>query len=303
MSCFAHPILGVLERDFNLKSNHIAILREISTAGLSADEISAKTGIPKGRIYDFLNELIDMRLLLKQNNVPVRYHVDNAKNRIAEFLKIKSEELSLKQERLKTLLLEHEGGSVFYIKQNLDYISELKKSLREDNEFQLVCPSNVVPLGFFYPLSDTEYLKFRSVLIKKRLTMAGAGRDVLSVAHAYRDAIMKGKPIKCFVWKEALNFHFKLYKKTMGQSALKKLFGEIKKWHSEYKVETHITTRPFPYYLFVSDRRIISFVIFAGTISGLSIQNAEAVETHKQLINSLAHQTKPLEQYLRRWKR
>ena len=80
-------IFSELKKGYNLKKNHMNIIKLLSVEECTADEICERTTIPKGRIYNLLNELIEMRLLERKSGVPAVYSMGDPESRILDFLK------------------------------------------------------------------------------------------------------------------------------------------------------------------------------------------------------------------------
>jgi len=58
-------VLDELKQNFHLKESHIIIIQSLKEKDLTADEVCSITTIPKGKIYDLLNELMHVNLIKK----------------------------------------------------------------------------------------------------------------------------------------------------------------------------------------------------------------------------------------------
>lgn len=283
---FPKQILEILEHEFALKPNHISILSVITKEGLPANEISKKTNIPMGRIYNFLNDLISKKLILKSSNMPTYYFIDDVSSQISAFLRIQADEALARQKQLQKILEETEKPSVMPITSKTDYATWLMKVLREDNEFMLLCPQKIIPFALLYPENEEDFIRVRQKIEEKRSTLAGANDRTLDILRMYQRIMHEGRSIKYLMWKDAVVWHLELMKKILGKR-FSDLINSINKKLSTKQIQARVMETPFPYYLFISNKRVITFLAHANTISGLVVQDPNTVKMYRDLFNSL----------------
>ena len=80
-------IYSKLQSDFGLGSKHILTLRSLENKDLGAKEICSKTQIPQGRIYPYLNFLVDNKLIEKTPKKPHVYSAKEFNKKVIEFMK------------------------------------------------------------------------------------------------------------------------------------------------------------------------------------------------------------------------
>ena len=56
-------LMHELSHSFGIKNNEVLIVQALIGRELTADQICAITGIPKGRVYDFINRLLRLKLI------------------------------------------------------------------------------------------------------------------------------------------------------------------------------------------------------------------------------------------------
>ena len=63
-------LIKELGENFNLSGKELMILESLLNQNLSSEQISDKTKIPLGRIYSYLNNLVKLKLIEKQTQLP-----------------------------------------------------------------------------------------------------------------------------------------------------------------------------------------------------------------------------------------
>src|SRR3989344_6977948 len=89
-----------LQDGFDLKSQHIEILKALQFEALSAEKVCELAKIPPGRIYLFLNELLDSGLIQKTTKKPYVYWMENPKEKIITFMKNRSDTFVKNEHRI-----------------------------------------------------------------------------------------------------------------------------------------------------------------------------------------------------------
>ena len=100
-------ILEILRRYGNFRDNHLLIIRALLNAEMSAEELCRSTGIPKGRIYEFLNYILDNRIVLAKGKHPKKYYIDSPQDSIARFLEKRFSDISIDEVSIRNIMANH----------------------------------------------------------------------------------------------------------------------------------------------------------------------------------------------------
>jgi len=161
-------MLNELEANFGLKDNHIKILRELQLSGaLGADKLAKNTGVPLGRIYDFLNDLVESKLILKTATFPSVYSIDGFEQRVMEFMRYQTDNLIKKEQKLMDLLSEkNEVEQTVLITDKEKIAFETIKRTLESKEKKVIIKNETIP-QIFYSFDEQEFIKMRNYFAKK----------------------------------------------------------------------------------------------------------------------------------------
>lgn len=289
---YPKQVLEFLEKKFQLRQNDILILSIMTKEGLTAEDICKKTNIPKGRIYDFLNDLLQKKLILKNTNSPAKYFIDNARMHINAFIRAENDDFIQRQRQLNSLVEELENPVMVTIESKIDYARWLVKALEEDNEVMLICPHRAVPFALVYPEDEEEFIRVRQLINNNRSTLTGANEITRELFHAYSTIVDGKKPAKLLMWSEAVQWHLQQSRKIL-KSKYSTLVKQIQTKLKRPNIQARMIPNAFPYHLFVSDKRVITLLIFEDKISGLVIMDQKAVRMYRQLFESLFQNTQP----------
>ncbi|MBR9707071.1 MAG: TrmB family transcriptional regulator, partial [Candidatus Diapherotrites archaeon] len=108
--------LSLLKKDFGLTENHLMVLRFLfdNREGVSAEDIWSSTKVPKGRVYEFISDLIDVGLLSVEYSRPKKYFLKQPSAGLRDALRLKELDflnLSKKVARVGSRLDHSWGGS------------------------------------------------------------------------------------------------------------------------------------------------------------------------------------------------
>lgn len=270
-------ILKELKENFNLKDNHILILKTLQEENLTADEICKKTNIPKGRIYNFLNELIENKLLEKTPETPATYTARPLTDRILEFFNYNFEKLM--QNELKILSKiekKEELESVDFITGSKQYAFQIIRMLSESERFLVVERGTSVSL-LLYPQNKEEFHELRKEILRRRgeVLIAGSEKQQMLVKLAYDNAYLEGKKFQMAIYKEGIKTFLKSFKDALGKERLKEWFEELEKNIKEGKLSVKVIPRNLPFYIYFGENRMILVLYNKGMRVGLSLRSGK----------------------------
>ncbi len=293
-------VLKELKTSFYLKKNHLVILKLLSAEACTADEICARTTIPKGRIYNLLNELIEMKLIEREDGVPAVYSMRNPNDRILDFLQYKFEKEMEKQSRLLSLLEEKTKiERVEVITDNRGYDYELI-GLISKAEWLKTIHRELSISWFIQPRDEEEFWKIRQVINKRRRAATTPSKEISLLKYrAYMDFYME-KPIEQIMTKEALDAYVKIIREIYGNASVKKWAGEILedlKNHKNVKLFI-LDTASSVFNTYVSDREVLLILVFMGEISGIRVIGKRVSDLYEKAFEELRSRATPIEHYL-----
>ncbi len=289
-------ILKELRKNFQLKENHILIIRALVEKKLTAEGICEKTGIPKGRIYELLNELISLKLIQRKRGTPSYYVIEDLESNTLKFLRSCFDNLMERQQRVISLLSK-EGQKVEVVTDREKCIFLLREALSKDNDFRVVFGSKSVPF-FFYPEENKKYLMVRKEFSKKRETLLGDGRNVILVKDSYIDACRKGKKFKFLITEDAFKLHMKLLSGALRKRELREVMLNIRKYLQRYRIGLRVTKGHIFNYIYSTNSE--TFIIFfsPSMVIGLLIKSRNAANAFSEMFDDVYKKSSPVERYL-----
>ncbi len=299
-------ILHVLNKQFELKKNHILIINLLYNSDeLTADEIVSETKIPKGGIYEFLNDLINLNLISKNEGSPAKYNAHNFENRVVEFIYKKFNDFVQKETELLNLINTSATPDIQIIKSKEEYTFQMMDIISRSDKINFIVRSKSVPFEL-YPEKDKEFIEIRNIMWKKRPTLSGAENPNLTIMHlkTFKDAWEKKKQLRYLITKEGFDYYFETLKKDYKEKKPEDMVKEILKRLHKTKIDIKVVDEKIPYNLFLSEKKMM-FVVAHSTkiITGFVSTNKDIIEVYQNLFDSMFHGTKPvltIEEYLKK---
>lgn len=289
-------ILKELKMDFQLKDSHISIIDSLKEKDLRADEICSSTGIPKGKIYELLNELLHVNLIKKKKQIPALYSARDIKSNTLDFLKYCFDELVAKEIRVMSLL-DREEQQIEVITDKEKCIFRIMESLAKDDDFRIVFGAKSVPM-FFYPDDNNLHLKLRKILVKKRETLAGDKHNAILLANTYREANKLGKQFKFLITEEAFRLYMETVSDELSREEFSRLLKEIKNNVQKPNIGLRIIRGYVFNYIYSSNKKLF-IVMFSSKIAiALVITSQKAVNAFSDLFDDVYKNSAQIRPYL-----
>jgi len=292
-------IIKELATEFDLRSKHLLILDALYDEDLSAHIVSKKTKIPMGRIYDFLNDLLEYGLIEKTSKKPALYTMKNPGEKITNFLKFKFDKLVEKENRILDLMQKKQTiESLEMIHSGDEFTFKQIQLLSECKAIRTVVRHGSIPFPI-YPSNSKEFQKVREVIIKNRATLAHTTHEMTFMIYkAHKDAYEQGKHFTAIIEKSALDFNLNIIKSKLGKSFLKKMIRDIKEKIMKYKMKIYVINEYVPMQIFITEKKIMLSIIHLGITTGVVIQSDEVVELYREFYDDMVERSKPIEYYL-----
>lgn len=301
-----NTILDVLKKNFDLKKNHVLIIKTLYPDNeLTADQILAKTKIPKGGIYEFLNYLLKYDLIEKSLDVPAKYSVKNFNKKLLNFLHKEFENFSRKEAELLELLKEKEEFGFNLITNTEQYTFELINAANGGSKFDAVIRHGSIPYEL-YPEDEKDFIKLREIIWAKRKVLSGTENPNLAIIlyKAIKDIWNKKKPIRYLITKSGFDYNLNLIKDKLSEDEFKEIVRSILKKLKKYDIKMKVTSEHSPFNLFISDKKVM-FVIAHETkiITGFTSTNKEIISVYQNLFESMYNnsENKNVEFYLQKY--
>ncbi len=288
-----------LQDGFGLKNQHIEILKALQFEALSAEKICDTTKISPGRIYLFLNELLDSGLIQKTPRKPYVYWMENPKEKIITFMKNRFDTFVKNEHRVIQLLEEKENiHHIEHIDTSSQFVYVYMKMLHQCNEVYALAISNSLPFEFYSHNKD-DFLKIRNLIITTRPTLAHRTPEKSLLAfQTLQEFFQSKKKYIAVMEKKSFDFHKNLIIKEFGQAFFDKVVHDLKTKMSAGNLKLYVIDDTNPMQLFISDDRVFFSLRHHGETSGVLLRSKDIAGLYMELFNSVLSRAEPIEKYL-----
>jgi predicted transcriptional regulator len=291
-------ILNELKNDFQLKDSHISIIKSLKEKDCTADEICSLTRIPKGKIYELLNELLNVNLIKKIRQIPAIYSAKDIKSNTLDFLKYCFDELVAKEVRIMSMLDRGEQ-QIEVITNKEKCIFRIMESLAKENNFRIVFGAKSVPM-FFYPDNNQLHLKLRKKLVKERETLAGDKHNAILLANTYKEAHKLEKRFRFLITEEAFNLYMKTASKELSKKEFRDLIKKIKGYVRRADIDLRVMQGHIFNYIYSSNDRLFIIMFSAKMAISLVITSEKAVNAFADLFDDVFKNSKNIKSFMDR---
>ena len=292
-------IIKELASEFDLKSKHLFILDALYDQDLCAAVISKKTNIPMGRIYDFLNDLLEYGLIEKTSKKPSVYSMKNPGERITSFLKYKFDRLVEKENKILDMIRKKQTiESVEVINSGDEFTFKQIQLLSECKAIRTVVRHGSIPFPI-YPSNSEEFQKVRDIIVKNRATLAHTTHEMTFMIYkAHKDAYERGKHFSAIIEKGALDFNLNIIESKLGKKFLTKMVKDIKEKIKRYGMKIYVINEYVPMQIFITEKKVMLSIIHLGITTGVVIQSDEVVKLYRDFYDDMIERSKPIEYYI-----
>ncbi len=279
------PLYSILKNQFGLKDKHITIIRKLDKKMLNAFEICKETSVPQGRIYEYLNELVDLGLIDKQGKKPARYTIANVKENLLWFTKQKIDGLIRSQSQLMDVFKEEQSGAVELIENSSKYTRTHMKILAESKTLRIMAVHRSFPY-ILYPENMNDFVEIRKIITHARPTITyNSPETVLLIYRSYMDAIRSGKRIEVIFEKESFDFHISLLRRWLTKSKFRSIInGMIEKLKSN-NLRVCVIDEYSPMEVDFSEKQVCLSLNYVGVTNGIIISSRDAVSFMSQVFD------------------
>jgi predicted transcriptional regulator len=290
-----------LREGFGLSDKHVLILNSLHEKDLDARQICHLTKIPKGRFYNYINDLISFRLLEKSEKKPYKYSMKNADDKIMDFLKYRFDNLVDREKRVVEMMEKKaQKENIELVHSGDEFTYKLLQLMDETMKMENIVRHGSIPFPL-YPAVYKDFQKVRDVILKNRPTLAHTSKPMTALIYkAYVDFYKEGKEFVAIVEKSALEYHFDIIKKNLGKAFLKSMIADIKERMKKYKIKIYVVDEYVPMQIFVTDKKVFMSIIHFGVTTGTVIQSDRLVNLYSEFFEDTVRRGKPIENYLKK---
>ncbi len=285
----------------NLGEKQIMILKSLGNGDMSAKRISSKTGIPLGRLYEYLNELLYDGLIEKKGKKPCVYSIDCMEEKVRNFMKKRFDKVVMDEKNiLSALSRKEENDHTEITNSKEEFVYTQLKMLSACKKLYTLTRHESIPF-LIYPSNHQNFMKFRKMIIKARPTLASSSEGTsMMINKAYIDAYKSGKSLTAIISKKSFDFHFELARDELGDKFINDLLDDIKKKMKEYGIRIYLLDEFFPMQIFINDDTVYISIVHKGATYGNIIYSKEASQLYTNIYEGMLERCMPLEKYIKK---
>jgi predicted transcriptional regulator len=271
-------VYSALRKEFGLREKHVSIMRCLEDKKLSADDLCKTTGIAAGRIYEYLNVLVEKGVVQRSQKRPYVYSIPHLKRSIIRFTQNKIDDLMRLQSEMMIRLQQGRTEAVELIPNAMVLTQCHINMVLESSTFKVVCVNHSFPY-VLYPDDFNSFMKLRSIVSAARQTISRPGIDMAHLVYeAYINALESDKQLIVVLDKGTFDFHIKLFREQLTRDEFKKFLHNIIRRLDERPVRCVVVDETSPLQIDISERRVCVSMKHLGTSTGIVLQSPEAVQ-------------------------
>jgi hypothetical protein len=270
-------IYNSLRKEFGLKDNHIAIIKELETKNLSAENVCRLTAIPTGRIYEYLNLLVEKGIVKKSAKRPFMYSIPDLKRSVVRFTQNRIDEMTRSQSEIMYQLRQVNSQAVDVVTNAMVFTQNHINMALEGSVFKVMCIKGSFPY-ILYPRGFDDFVRIRGIVTKARTTISRAGQDMAHLIHkAYQETLDAGNRLIVILDRAAFDFHMKLFHDTLGKEEFVAMLNDVIEKLMLYDAKVYVVDEHNPLQMDVSEKRVCLSLRYLGVTTGITIESEEAV--------------------------
>lgn len=289
-----------LKKRCELNEKQILILKSLRNSDLTAKKISAKSKIPLGRLYDYINELLSYGLIEKKGKKPCFYSIDNIDEKIRNFMKSKFEKVLTDEVAVLSMLNGNEiKDSIEITKTKEEFTYVQLRMLSSCKKMYTFSRFGSMPL-MIYPSKWEDFLKLRKAVSKVRPTLAHSSYEMsIMVTKAYIDAHKSGKRLIAVMCKETFDFHIALARKHFGEEFVQNMIDDLKQKIKNYHLEIYLLNEHIPMQLFMNEDTVYLSMVHEGATFGAVIHSKDVRDMYIAMYEGMIDRSIPIDKYIK----
>jgi predicted transcriptional regulator len=278
-------LVRILTQSFDVGDKHLAIIQRLENNALTAEALCKSTGIPQGRIYDYLQFLVDAGLVQKTAKRPYRYSIPDLKKNLVAFTQRSVDKLVQRQSEMMYLLKQDKLPAIATLSNAMLVTQTHISLLTEAQTFRIICIGGSYPY-ILYPTEFKAFIKLREMVASVRSTISHAGNDVAPLMHrAYVDALRQGRRILVLFDRKTFDFHMALFREKLGNNGFVRLLRENLDRLDKYHAQAYVMSDISPLQIDINEKKVCVSMRYLGTSSGLSMGHEDVVAFYQRFFD------------------
>lgn len=225
----AELILHKLRQTYGIKEKHVLLVRQLQDGHpRSADELSKAADIPLGRVYSYLNELVEMQLVTRTGRKPYQYSIPKFSRAVIDFMRSRMSNYVQTESEVLDLM---KGGAehIDLIKTRADYTRAHLNVIEESMHIRLTCFHRSFPF-LLYPDDFEDFIRLRRSIVQFRPTISYVDPEALYVIYrAYQQALARNAKFEVIVEKWTILDHLTMVRENFSPEFVKSYVAHIRK--------------------------------------------------------------------------
>lgn len=285
---------NALKQEFGIKDKEISILKAVVNAKLTAKKICDATGIPQGRIYEHLNNLLSKGLIERSPKKPFIYFVANARQNVLLFMKDKIDGMVKAQSEVIEMMEKTGGEHIERIESGEGFTYTHLNMISSSKNFTMIGVHGSFPY-FLYPANFNDFMKLRNLISSKRTTISFTDPErTLYVYKTYKKAENEKRKVTVIFEAETFLSHMDMIKKGLGKPFLRKMIDDGINRIKSGAGNVYIINEHLPFQIDVNERSVGVSIKHKGLTNGLLIYSSDAVKMYSNVIEQHKKRAKSL---------
>ncbi|HLD58240.1 MAG TPA: helix-turn-helix domain-containing protein [archaeon] len=297
-------LLQILQSEFNLTKKDVLLISALAKKGMTADSLCENLKIPKGKIYTFLNKLINLNLIEKTPGFPAIYSVPSLEQKMIDFLNTDFERFVKKQKQMVEIITEEKKPENDFeiIKEKKEFVFKLMEMLAEEKEIKYILRYPAIPY-LFYAGAPAEFSNIQEIIVNSREALTDTKDSTpLLLNNLYLRKFKEGSRFEFIVCKKAVDDFFRLMMQKKGRKECKKIIAEIKNKLKKHNVSITLIDELFPLGIYLAKDKVMTVLQFGGAITGIIHKKTEVIKFYETLFREMQERAYPIENYFKKIK-
>jgi len=296
-------LLNELKKGYGLKEKHIRIIKVLRNWPLTAEQVAKQGDIPLGRVYEYLNQLIEFKIIVKTTKKPYFYEVKDLNKAVMDFMKHHSDKMTDTRRKVMDLMkgmgstenIELVDSKEKYSIIHLDMVSEAK-------DLSIITHHASFPFAL-YPRRWDDFLATRNLIKKSRSTIAFADyNSIYLIFKTYKDAFDQNKTVRVVMEKSCWDNTINLFKEEFGPLYVKHYLKDIEERIKKDEIQIFLIDEYQPIEVDINDLRVGVAIRHGDITTGIIMQSPNAVGVFTKLFEVTIQRSSPLQKEIDKMK-
>ncbi|MBI2147175.1 ArsR family transcriptional regulator [Candidatus Woesearchaeota archaeon] len=264
-----------LKANFGLKDKHVLIMKALYQHELRAEDICKATHIPQGRIYDYLNFLVENGLVERSHKKPFLYSIKDLRKSVIWFTKQKIDGMVQSQDEIIGRFKDEAQSSFSLITDSAVFTKTHCDLITKSKIFRVLAIHRSFPY-MLYPENLQDFVAVRKLITSSRPTITtNNSESILLVYRCYMDAFHKGKKMTCIMERETFDKHLKLFEQYFPPDKLAAILQDIVTKLKKYGAEVFVIDEYSAMQTDFNEKEVCLCVNYSGITNGFHTRSKE----------------------------